>query len=76
MVDEDGVIDRDDMADVMKYMMQGIANMVDEPITLAKEYDVSNILSDDVKAKIQLIAGDFVIIPIDKLREYADKIKE
>ena len=32
-----------------------------------KEVDVSSSLSDDVKAKLQLLYGDFIIIPVDKL---------
>ncbi len=32
-----------------------------------REVDVSSSLSDDVKAKLQLLYGDFIIIPVDKL---------
>jgi len=32
-----------------------------------KNIDVSNILPADIRAKIQLVHGDFIIIPVDKL---------
>lgn len=32
-----------------------------------KRVDVSSSLSDDVRAKLQLLYGDFIIIPVDKL---------
>ena len=32
-----------------------------------EELDVSNSLSDDARAKLQLLHGDFIIIPVDKL---------
>lgn len=32
-----------------------------------KEVDVSSSLPDDAKAKLQLLYGDFIIIPVDKL---------
>jgi hypothetical protein len=31
-----------------------------------KEIDISSSLPDDTKAKLQLIYGDFIVIPIDK----------
>lgn len=64
----------DKMMDMLLEISKIIEAQKNKEITIAKEYDVSNILQDDVLAKLQLTVGEVVVIPVDKLKEYIEKV--
>jgi len=55
--------------DYIQQLVEELNKKVNKSHTLyeLKEADVSSSLSDDAKAKLQLLYGDFIVIPIDKL---------
>lgn len=66
--------DHDKMMDMLLEFSKIIEANKNKEITIAKEYDVSNILQDDTIAKLQLTVGEVVIIPVDKLKEYLERV--
>lgn len=67
--------DHDKMMDMLLEFSKIIEKQKDKELTIAKEYDVSHILQDDALAKLQLTVGEVVVIPVDKLKEYIEKIR-
>ncbi len=43
---------------------------------IARKFDVSDMLTEDATAKLKLVVGDFVVIPINKLKEMFDEYKD
>ncbi len=64
----------DKMMDMLLEFSKILEKQKDKALTIAKEYDVSNILQDDALAKLQLTVGEVVVIPVDKLKEYVEKV--
>jgi hypothetical protein len=68
----------DENKEMIQLIMKFVDNMKDEAenkyLNAMKEYDVSESLTDDMKAKLQLLYGDCVIIPVDKIKEFEKKV--
>lgn len=64
--------ERKKLIDEVQKMIRYNASKVDRT---AKKYDVSSDLTDDALAKLNLVHGDCVVIPLDKIREFYEDCK-